>query len=191
MLFHAHLIEVIELELADTLNQDRELAAEEEILRLKIKVFVKASCGENVVADADVIDKDFLQRGGLVFVAEDFVLLERLEVVYVEVANGQGTVLVRLNNLLGGHFAFLSGRWGASSNWTSALCFLLFRVGHRSRLCSSDGFLSRYSLSGSGSDFSLSSSSSCFRLSFSSSRLSGLRLCWRLSLGGLRHWLLI
>ena len=190
MLLHAHLIEVVELELADTLNQDRELAAEEEILRLKIELFVKAGCGENVVADADVIDKDFLQRGGLVFVAEDFVLLERLEVVYVEVANGQGSVLIGLNNLLGGHFAFLSGRWGASSS-CRALCFLLFRVGHRSWLSSSDRFLSRHSLSGSGSGISLSSGSSSFRLSFSSSRLSGFRLCWRLSLGGLRHRLLI
>ena len=190
MLLHAHLIEVVELELADTLNQDRELAAEEEILRLKIELFVKAGCGENVVADADVIDKDFLQRGGLVFVAEDFVLLERLEVVYVEVANGQGSVLIGLNNLLGGHFAFLSGRWRASS-CCRALCFLLFRVGHRSWLSSSDGFLSRHSLSGSGSGISLSSGSSSFRLSFSSSRLSGFRLCWRLGLGGLGHWLLI
>lgn len=191
MLLHAHLIEVVELELADTLNQDRELAAEEEIFRLKIELFVKASCRENVVADADVIDKDFLQCGGLVFVAEDFVLLESLEVVYVEVANGQGAVLVWLNNLLGGHFAFLSKRWGASSSWASALLFFLFRVGHRSRLCRSDGFLSRYSLSGSGSDISLSSGSSSFRLSFSSSRLSGFRLSWRLSLGGLRYRLLI
>ena len=187
MLLHAHLVEVVELELADALNQDGELAAEEEILRLEIELFIEAGCGENVVADADVIDEDFLQRGGLVFVAEDFVLLERLEVVNVEVANGQGAVLVWLNNLLSGHFALLSGRWRASA---SALGFLFFRVGHRSRLCSSGWFLSRRSLSGSG--ISLSSGSSGFRLSLSdSSRLSGFRLCWRLGLGGLGHWLLI
>jgi hypothetical protein len=42
VLLHAHLIQVIKLELADTLNQNGKLAAEEEILRLEVDLLVMA-----------------------------------------------------------------------------------------------------------------------------------------------------
>ena len=86
MLLHAHLIQVVELEFADTLNQDGELAAEEEILGLEVDLLIMACRRENVVSDAHVVDENFLEHSGLILVAEDLVLLERLQIVNVEVA---------------------------------------------------------------------------------------------------------
>jgi len=42
VLLHSHLIKVVQLELADALNQNREFAAEEEILRLEINFVIVA-----------------------------------------------------------------------------------------------------------------------------------------------------
>ena len=103
MLFHAHLVEVIKLKFADALNQNCKFAAEEEIFRLEVNFVIVASRRENVVADTNVIDEDFLKHSCLVLVTKDLVLLERLEVVHIEVANDTSAVLVGVHNLDSSH----------------------------------------------------------------------------------------
>ena len=63
MLLHAHGVELVEGELADALNQDSELTAEEGLLSLKIDLFVNCCRRENIVTDADVVIEDSLQLG--------------------------------------------------------------------------------------------------------------------------------
>ena len=103
VLLHAHLIEVIELEFADALNQNCKFTTEEETFRLKVNFIIVAGRGENVVTDADVVDENFLKQGHLVLVAEDLVLLERFEVVDVEVADDTCAVFVGVHDLDCGH----------------------------------------------------------------------------------------
>ena len=63
MLLHAHGVEFVEGELADALNQDSELTAEEGLLSLKIDLLVNCCRRENIVTDADVVIEDSLQLG--------------------------------------------------------------------------------------------------------------------------------
>ena len=87
MLLHAHRIEVIKGKFANALNQDGEFTAKEECLRFEINLFVDSRSGEDIVADAYVIGEDALKLGSLGRRAQDFVLLEGLEVVDVEITH--------------------------------------------------------------------------------------------------------
>ena len=127
---HAHTIKVIKLEFADALNQNCKFAAKEEAFCLEVDFVIVAGRGEDVVTDAHVIDKDLLEHGCLVLVTEDLVLLERLEVVNVEVANDTCGVLVGVHELHSGQFLFLLVHDFRSDAHRSggALCLLILRV---------------------------------------------------------------
>jgi len=58
MFFHLHSVEVIECKFTHTLNADDEFTAKVGLLCLKVDLFVHEGGGENVVADADVVDKN-------------------------------------------------------------------------------------------------------------------------------------
>ena len=87
MLFHAHGIEVIESEFTNALNQDGELAAEEERLRLEVDLFVHGCGREDVVANTDVVDENTLQLGGLGGRAQYLIFLESFQIVHIEIAD--------------------------------------------------------------------------------------------------------
>ena len=87
MLLHTHGIEVIQGKFANALNQDGEFTAKEKCLRFEINLFVDSRSGEDIVADAYVIGEDALELGRLGGRAQDFVLLEGLKVVDVEITH--------------------------------------------------------------------------------------------------------
>lgn len=87
MVLHAHRVEVVQGEFADALNQDGELAAKKGLLGLEVDLLVDGRGGEDVVTDTDVVDEDALKLGGLGWGTENFIFLERLKIVHIEIAD--------------------------------------------------------------------------------------------------------
>lgn len=99
MIFHPHRVEVVQCKFTDTLNQDSELATKEELLGLEVNLLVNCRGGEDVVTDADVVDEDALELGGLGGGAKDFIFLEGLQIVDIEIADNGVISLLRIHDL--------------------------------------------------------------------------------------------
>ncbi len=99
MLLHPHRIEVIEGKFTNALNQDGELAAKEEGLRLEVDLLVNRGRGEDVVTDAHVVDENALQLGGLGRRSQYLIFLESFQIVDIEIADDGIISRLRLHNL--------------------------------------------------------------------------------------------
>ena len=105
MLFHLHGVEVVESELGDTGDANGELTAEISLLGLEVDCFINLLSRENIVADRNVVDKDTFQFVRLR--AQNFVLLEGLEVIHGEVADNWLVAVA-----MGGLFSLLESELG-------------------------------------------------------------------------------
>ena len=128
MVFHSHGVQFVQGEFADALNQDGELAAEKECLGLEVDLLIHSGGRKDVVADADVVNKDTLEFGGLGGSAKNLIFLERLQVVDVEIADNRARSLLGVHKLRRYHllaffvaFVLLFGVWAFGFDWSHGL----------------------------------------------------------------------
>lgn len=79
MVFHLHGVEVVKGELRDALDGNRELAPEVRLFGFEINALIEGGGGKDIVTDADIVDEDTLELGGVR--TENLVFLESLQVV--------------------------------------------------------------------------------------------------------------
>ena len=110
VIFHLHWVEIIESELRNTFNGDREFSAKIWLLSFKINLLVKGCCGENVIADANIVNEDALEFGRVC--SKDFILLESFQMVsWITGVNSVGVRLDVWSWWSFGFFGFVGRVW--------------------------------------------------------------------------------